>query len=516
MIVISRKIAVIVFIFFFAACTHSGIYVKEPEVKDESTPFLGVGYRIAKELKRIPGVDTPHGIRVAQVASGSAAEKAGIKVNDIIIAYDSIRLENQKESELLQSFGNYIKKKKSVGQDITLRVIRTETAIEGTRDEQSLAITNRGDFESLLDDQKPGEILDFSLKKEAHLIDILATLGKRDSFTAEAPPQNSILFPEYETLSDPYSDLAKRLIDEFDIENGYLDILKRYEEDELEYDTFRLNLFRYIHRDPLRFLPVAEKVSGELEVLGMKNNLTAIIDYGAKLIDESPEDAEETVSFPSSKDPEVHLSFIRDVVSNSVNLRNRAFELLEEGDREFLLENLPLFVEDGFESDSSDSDNNAEEIRKTLRLLEKVNYGALFKSAKILSQLTDTEWLSDFEKSMIDYSSPQPLNIVGVGGTILFAEETTAGLIIIGGRKANRYEREAAVLIDLGGNDFYSRCSASASGDRPLSIIIDFSGNDEYSATENFAEGAGILGTGILLDLAGDDIYHGIAFSQGV
>ncbi|MEA3471207.1 MAG: PDZ domain-containing protein, partial [Thermodesulfobacteriota bacterium] len=457
-----------------------------------------------------------HGIRVAQVVSGSSAQKAGIKVDDIIIAYDSVRLENQKEGELLQSFSSYIKKEKSVGEDITLRVIRTETAIEGNKDEKSLAITNRADLESLLDDQKPGEILDFRVKKEAHLMEIVATLGEKESFTAEAPPENSLLFPEYEALSDPYSDMARQLIDEFDIGNAYLDLLKRYDEDELEYDAFRLNLFRYIHRDPLRFLSVAETVSGELEVLGKKNGLAAIIDYGAKLIDEPTEDTDETIEFPSSKDPDTHLSFIRDVVSNSVNLRNRAFETLEEGDKEFLSDNLPLFIDDGFESTSSDTDNNGEKTRKILQLLEKINYGTLLKSAKSLSQLANAEWLSDFETSMIDYCSPQPVTIQGVGGTILFAEETKAGLIIIGGRDANRYEREAAVLIDLGGNDFYGGNPASATGDRPLSIIIDFSGNDEYSATENFAEGAGILGTGILLDLVGNDTYHGVAFSQGV
>ena len=509
----SIKTALIFSLFLLTACVHPEALRKTGTAHPETTPFLGVGYRIATELERIPGVTTPHGIRVAQVVSGSSAEKAGIEVNDIIIAYDLVRLENQKESEILQSFGSYIKDRKSIGDDITLRVIRTETAIEGRSNETSLTVANRADLDNLLDDQKAEEILTFSVKKEAHFIDIVATLGERESFTAEAPPENSLLFPEYEILSDPYSDLARKLIDEFDIENAYLDLLKRYDEDELEYDPFRLNLFRYIHRDPLRFLPVTEMVSGDLEALGKKNDLTAIIGYGAKLIDESPEDTGEIIEFPTSKDPEVHLTFIRDVVLRALDLRNRAVETMDKKDREFLSENLPRFIDNGFEPEA---DDNGEKIRKTLQLLEKINYGALLKSAKILSQLTYTEWLSDFETSMIDYHSTQPATIQGVGGTILFTEETAAGLIIIGGRDANRYEREAAVLIDLGGNDFYGGSTASATGDSPLSIIVDFSGNDEYSATENFAEGAGILGTGILLDLAGNDTYHGVALSQGV
>ncbi|TFG37654.1 MAG: PDZ domain-containing protein, partial [Syntrophobacterales bacterium] len=482
MIVISRKIAVIIFIFFFTACTHSGIYVKGPEVKGESTPFLGVGYRIATGLEGIPGMDTPHGIRVAQVVSGSTAQKAGIKVNDIIIAYDSVRLENQKESELLQSFGNYIKNKKSVGEDITLRVIRTETAIEGTRDEKSLAITNRADLESLLDDQKPGEILDFSVKKEAHLIDIVATLKKRESFTAEALPANSLLFPEYETLSDPYSDLARRLIDEFDIENGYLDLLKRYEEDELEYDEFRLNLFRYVHRDPLRFSPVAVKISGDLDDCGKKGDLPGIIRYGANLLDESSEDGQTMTGVPSSRDPEVHLSFIRSVVLSALTLRNRAFENFENGDKAFLFEHLPLLIENGFETDlpEAESEEELQKNERALRLLVETDYGALLKSAEMLAQLANVEWLSDFRNAMIDYHSPQPHTIEGIGGDIIYAEETESGLIVIGGAGPNRYERNAAVLIDLGGNDFYGEGDNSDFSENSISILIDCSGNDEY------------------------------------
>ncbi|MBN2178649.1 MAG: PDZ domain-containing protein [Deltaproteobacteria bacterium] len=510
------KTILIIFLFLLAACVQLETVRESVAVKSRTQPFLGIGYRIVTGLEQIPGMKAPHGISVARVVSGSSAEKAGIRVNDIIIAYDSINLEKQKESEVLQAFSDYIKKQKAIGDEMTLRIIRTETAIEGRSNETDLSIANLADLERLFDDQKPGEVFDFSVEKKVHLIDIVATLRERESFTAEPPPENSLLFPEYETLTDPYSDLAKELIDAFDIEDAYQDILKRYGDDELEYDAFRLNLFRYIHRDPLKFSPVAEMVSGELEAIGKENDLPAIIDYGARLIDEPPADAGETIECPTSKEPEVHLSFIRDIVLRALDLRNRAIETLDQEEREFLLKNLSSFIDDGFESDSSDSENKAEKIRKTLRLLKKINYGALFKSAKILSQLTDAEWLSDFEQLMIDYPSPQPVTIQGISGTILFAEETEAGLIVIGGRTANRYEREAAVLIDLGGNDFYGGNPASASGDRPLSIIVDFSGNDEYSATENFAEGAGILGTGILLDLAGDDIYHGVAFSQGV
>ncbi|TFG37139.1 MAG: PDZ domain-containing protein, partial [Syntrophobacterales bacterium] len=513
----SIKIVLILSLLMLIACVYPEKCRESDAVHLEKTPFLGIGYRVVSGFDKLPGVETNHGLRVAQVVSGSAAEKAGIKVNDIIIAYDSVKLKDREESKLLQSFGNYIKKEKAVGENISLTVIRTETAFEGKRDKEGLSIKNRDDIEDLLDDQKLGETLEFSVKREAHLIEIVATLGEKGNPALEKPPENRLLFPEYETLSCPYSDLGNQLIDEFDIGDVYLDLLKRYEDDEMESDTFRLNLFRYVHRDPLRFPLVAEKISGDLDDCGKKVDLPEIIRYGSNLLDESSEDGQAIIGIPSSREPEAHLSFIRNVVLSALTMRNRAFETLEEEDKEFLFENLPLLIENGFETDSTEAESE-EEIQKNeraLRLLGEADYGALLKSAEILAQLANAKWLSDFRGAMIDYHSPETHTIRGIGGDIIYAEDTGAGLIVIGGAGPNRYEMSPAVLIDLGGNDFYGDGDDSDFSENPLSVLIDCSGNDEYSATATFAQGAGILGTGILMDLAGDDTYHSTRFSQG-
>jgi len=75
----------------------------------------------------------------------------------------------------------------------------------------------------------------------------------------------------------------------------------------------------------------------------------------------------------------------------------------------------------------------------------------------------------------------------------------------------------AGVLVDGGGNDFYSAevygqgCSYWFS----LGILADFDGNDKYSATQ-YAQGSGIhLSVGCLIDYRGNDYYTSWACGQG-
>lgn len=93
------------------------------------------------------------------------------------------------------------------------------------------------------------------------------------------------------------------------------------------------------------------------------------------------------------------------------------------------------------------------------------------------------------------------------------------GRIVICGIKDNQVEySDAAILIDLGGNDTYrGAIGATSAVDLPVAIAIDMAGDDTYDNTDNHlpSQGAGILGTGILIDGAGRDIYQSITMSQG-
>lgn len=103
----------------------------------------------------------------------------------------------------------------------------------------------------------------------------------------------------------------------------------------------------------------------------------------------------------------------------------------------------------------------------------------------------------------------------GFAGDILFVQDTSIGKIVVGGTGTSYYYADAAVIFDLGGNDYYFNNAGSSSKDIPVSICIDFSGNDVYNAAGPFTQGTGRFGIGLLVDLIGDDKYLGQEYAQG-
>ncbi len=103
----------------------------------------------------------------------------------------------------------------------------------------------------------------------------------------------------------------------------------------------------------------------------------------------------------------------------------------------------------------------------------------------------------------------------GFAGDILFVQDTSIGKIVVGGTGTSYYYTDAAVIFDLGGNDYYFNNAGSSSKDIPVSICIDFSGDDVYNAAGPFTQGTGRFGIGLLVDLIGDDKYLGKEYAQG-
>jgi hypothetical protein len=98
---------------------------------------------------------------------------------------------------------------------------------------------------------------------------------------------------------------------------------------------------------------------------------------------------------------------------------------------------------------------------------------------------------------------------------IIFRLETSSGeTVLIGGSGSSRYTGSPSVVIDLGGDDEYN-ISAQHDNTGGSSVIIDLDGNDLYKAEDDFVYGSGFLGTGILVDLSGDDTYLTKNFSLG-
>ncbi len=100
-----------------------------------------------------------------------------------------------------------------------------------------------------------------------------------------------------------------------------------------------------------------------------------------------------------------------------------------------------------------------------------------------------------------------------------FETMTPYGRIVIGGRGPDTHPYDDYfVLIDLGGNDKYTGpVGATTRPDIGVSLCLDLEGDDvyEYDSETCPAQGAGLLGCGVLYDAEGDDVYKAMQTAQG-
>ncbi|MDQ7780133.1 MAG: hypothetical protein RDV41_10550, partial [Planctomycetota bacterium] len=98
-----------------------------------------------------------------------------------------------------------------------------------------------------------------------------------------------------------------------------------------------------------------------------------------------------------------------------------------------------------------------------------------------------------------------------------FELQTPFGPLVVAGCGDDTHKTDAALIIDLGGNDVYAN---NAGGCRSMkeraALCIDHSGDDQYSAPDQLCvQGFGFCGVGMLIDLGGNDRYISKHFSQG-
>ncbi len=100
-------------------------------------------------------------------------------------------------------------------------------------------------------------------------------------------------------------------------------------------------------------------------------------------------------------------------------------------------------------------------------------------------------------------------------GPLLYEEVTPIGKVIVGNTGSNVYTEDAALILDLGGDDLYLNNAGGTRPGMPVALVIDWGGNDRYLGRESLSQGAGVLGGGFLLDLGGKDTFLSSGGSQG-
>lgn len=219
------------------------------------------------------------------------------------------------------------------------------------------------------------------------------------------------------------------------------------------------------------------------------------------------------IALPTGAQAKPATTFMVDSLAEASQHRDKALRDLSDDERQFLFTHARRFVEHFIPQISNPTEQALVRVKADLRFAElieeHVDYANLIAAAQVLARLANERWLTHLTASF-----PQPLTQekvpAGVTGDVLYVEESSYGLIVIGGPGPNSYEldKRFGLVIDVGGNDLYhGMIAASTDEDHGNAVVIDVSGNDAYNA-DAFGLATGRLGVGLLIDLAGDDQYQ--------
>jgi len=452
--------------------------------------FLGLGVE-PEELPEDQRYQSTYGLRVRRVAAESSAERAGLRVGDIIVSMDGSIWEKP-EIRLSVSFGK-AGKKFIPGEVVKFEVLRERETEKGKRD------------------LKPVDI----------------TLVTYPGTKPESPhaPTNDALRPDLEDAEPGYRSLCWNLIRTYGYEDDCKDLLLRLRNCEEFPDPHRLPIVRYVHRDPFRLEAVTRELvrplreaeasdgSGAEVVLELAEH--AIHRFGAGKDEAKSAEERSAPELPTFVGADVagHLKYIEAVLKAAAEVHIRAFERLSEEDVKFIQEHRKGLLDSYVESRMLSYDSDYERQKASVRLMglvRKVKVADLLEQARLVSLLVS----SDFVESLRKAAEASGKNLDA--GAIM-QRRTDFGTVLVAGKARTRYQGDHyAAIYDLGGDDVYANNQAtSVWGKVPSAVIVDYGGDDAYEAHKPFGQGCGDFGAGFLRDLEGDDCYIGTRFTQG-
>ncbi|RJR16981.1 MAG: hypothetical protein C4582_13750 [Desulfobacteraceae bacterium] len=218
-----------------------------------------------------------------------------------------------------------------------------------------------------------------------------------------------------------------------------------------------------------------------------------------------------------------YIGFITTIIKKTAFQLENAFSGLTAYEKELLISSSAGFIKDMAISDKAPGDDQSRLINLASRLRYE-DMGRALEGLRWIFSIQHIETINEISRGNHISVHPDEWSHL-FKGDFIFIRNTEIGLVIVGGPGPNLYAGDAAVIIDLGGNDTYLNNAGSPvyewEGHKinritsPVSLLIDLQGDDSYISTRLGSAGSGILGIGILMDLDGDDLYSGSILSQG-
>jgi len=287
-----------------------------------------------------------------------------------------------------------------------------------------------------------------------------------------------------------------------------------------DYNPFRLQEVNYVMYNPLELPVVARKITNRLH--GAFNtthhDLATLVQVAMDELDMTPTPADQKAGKPPT-DMAGYIERLVKAIQHANSERAAVLSVLDAEEIDFLYSAEPRLLEGNKDSpgtEKTEAEKREDETRlnRFYQLVLKLDMPRLLNASAEIARALDLDMLAALSKK------PPRLGHYPHGWIVRKKEnltviDTPAGRVLIGGTKDNTYTGDAALIIDLGGNDKYFNHAGGSTRLNPFSVVIDLSGNDTYTSTEDFAQGAGLLGGGFLIDLEGDDHYTARNFSQG-
>jgi hypothetical protein len=422
-----------------------------PPIEPEPKPYLGI-YLGSKKLEHpLQPCKENIFIQVAGVINGTPAAKAGFKDDDIILSFNGLPTCNDEE-HIMSSFKKMIERQK-IGSTVTLDILRND---------QKLSLT------ATLEELPTHE------QQEARHPDIGNCPGQTSALEHALHAQNAL--PVFNSILD---ELYKESNSVHNPGSAY----------EKKSHPLQFKEVTYLMRHSLAAGEVAKELSQRVTApLDEKHwQLGPVVQRAAALVDIEipPVDRPAEISFPA---------LLRIMEETKKRIEEALSNLTPE--EKALLQNKALNPMD---------DDQWNEI---LEISMKVDRTKLLNAFSPLISLLTRNSLSFLKEDLIKRFGSNK-------GPILYETMTPIGKVIVGGAGPNVYTEDAALVLDLGGDDLYLNNAGGTRPGMPVSLVIDWGGNDRYLSKENFSQGTGILGGGFLIDLGGDDTFIALDGSQG-
>jgi hypothetical protein len=272
--------------------------------------------------------------------------------------------------------------------------------------------------------------------------------------------------------------------------------------------SLKLSLVEKTFGEPWQGMEELERIGLQAGRSGQSPQpLVGLIDTFAPLI-EIENSSQPAAGLGVSESWEQQLQLIREVLGRSHRMREGALAGLTQSQREFLFQHSEKLVAD-FSAQTSCQSEQYDRLRADqsffIMAARDLDWNQLTAAAGQLALLTEELWLENFA----GLARQQPLwenNPSWVQGSLIWAEETEYGWIVVGGPESNTYQLDqpVAVLIEIGGDDVYQGMIGANDLQTGLSLVIDLQGDDTYQS-HPLGLATGRLGVGIVLDREGTD-----------